>query len=84
MINYKKSAVFTFKLTCKTVINSIALKMAKSLWSFGCSECNRVNAQVNSKVLNQHVPVHVGPLSDLKVENKGSREIVGICRLFYV
>ena len=25
------------------LLNPIALKMAKTLWSFGCSECNKVN-----------------------------------------
>ena len=27
--------------------NPIALRMAKTLWSFGCSECNRVERRVN-------------------------------------
>ena len=26
-----------------TEINPIALRMAKTLWSFGCSDCNRVS-----------------------------------------
>ena len=27
------------------VFNPIALRTAKTLWSFGCSECNRVNVE---------------------------------------
>ena len=27
---------------CLSVLNPIAVRTAKTLWSFGCSECNRV------------------------------------------
>ena len=30
-------------LTASANLNPIALRTAKTLWSFGCSECNRVN-----------------------------------------
>ena len=31
------------QLHCNFYINPIALRTARALWSFGCSECNMVN-----------------------------------------
>ena len=32
---------------CRPLLNPIALKMVKTLWSFGHSECNRVKDQLD-------------------------------------
>ena len=35
------------------IVNPTAFKKAKTLWSFGCSECNRVNMQKSFLMLTQ-------------------------------
>ena len=46
MIYLVKGIVLTFAgvnfVVCYLTLNPIALRTAKTLWSFGCSECNRV------------------------------------------
>ena len=38
--------IFALQEKNQVSINPIALRMAKTLWSFGPSECNRVNASI--------------------------------------
>ena len=38
--------------------NSVALRMAKTLWSFGCSECSRVNREIfKTPELSEYFPL---------------------------
>ena len=53
------------KLSCmgrglvSLTVNRFALKTAKTLWSFGCSECNRVMKIVKSRYICKFLQVLV-------------------------
>ena len=55
---YDRQLLTMFELD-RSVINPIALRMAKTLWSFGRSECNRVNSKLHIELPKVEVNVNL-------------------------